>query len=145
MVMAGLPLLFATLTLRAEEIYKSVDAQGHVVYSDRPGAAGAQKTQVAVQQADTTEAARLAKEHLLLKAEEDQRKKRELAENHAKEQQEAKKKAQCSSARESYNFLKDVRRLFKTGDDGNREYYTDAQLDTMREEARRKMETACGT
>jgi Domain of unknown function (DUF4124) len=145
MATAGVMLLLGALTVRAEEIYKSVDAQGHVVYSDRPGVAGARKTQIAVQEADPNEATRLAKERMLLKAEDDQRKKQELADSRAQEQQEATKKAQCKNARDSYNFLKDVRRLFKPGSDGEREYYTDTQLDAMREEARRTMEAACGT
>src|SRR5580704_10643855 len=38
-----------TLTLRAGEIYKSVDAQGHVVYSDRPDAAPGQQAPVEIQ------------------------------------------------------------------------------------------------
>lgn len=145
MSMAGVMLLSGALLARAEEVYKSVDAQGHVVYSDRPNLAGAQKAQITVQEGDPNEASRLAKEQMLLKAEDDQRKKQELADSRAKEQQEAKKKAQCKSARDNYNFLKDVRRLVKPGGDGNREYYTDAQLDAMREGARRTMDTACGT
>ncbi len=146
MILAGSFLLLATATpSHAEEIYKSVDAQGHVVYSDRPNTEGARKTEVTVQQADPNEAARLAKERMLLKDEEDQRKKRELSDSKAKAQQDAKKKEQCRSAREHYNFLKDARRLFTPGSEGEREYYTDAQMDAMREEARRTMVAACGT
>lgn len=144
-VMVGLSLLFAAVTAHTQAIYKSVDAQGHVVYSDRANVAGAQKTQIAVQEADPTEAARLAKEHLLLKAEDEQRKKQELADSHAKEQRESKKIAQCKNAKDTYNFLRDARRLFKPGDNGSREYYTDAQMDAMREAARRTMDTECGT
>jgi hypothetical protein len=145
MSMAGVALLLGVFTSRADEIYKSVDAQGHVVYSDRPNVAGAQKAQITVQEADPNEATRLAKQRMLLKAEDDQRKKQELADSHAKEQQQAKKNAQCKSARDNYNFLKEAHRLFKPGSDGDREYYTDAQLDAMREAARRTMDAACGT
>jgi hypothetical protein len=135
----------ALLTAAADEIYKSVDAQGHVSYSDRPNTAGAQKTEVAVQQADANEAARLAKERMLLKAEDEQRRKQETVEGHAKEQQDATRKAQCKNAREHFNFLKSVNRLYTPGSDGNREYYTDAQLEAMRAEAKRTMNAACGT
>jgi hypothetical protein len=137
--------LVAPALSTADEIYKSVDAQGHVVFSDRPNTSGAQKTAVAVQQADAHEAARLAKQQMLLKAEDDQRKKQEMQDSHAKEQQDATRKAQCDKARERYNFLKSINRLYTPGADGNREYYTDTQLDAMREEAGRTMNAACGT
>ncbi len=129
----------------ADEIYKSVDAQGHVVYSDRPNNAAAKKTEVAVQQADPNEAARLAKERILLQADDDQRKRQELDASRAKAQQEAARKEQCKNARERYNFLQSVNRLFTQDANGNRAYYTDAQFDQIRADARRTMNTACGS
>jgi len=143
--LAGVLAAPALFPASADEIYRSVDAQGHVVYSDRPNNAAAKKTEVAVQQADPNEAARLAKERMLLKAEDDQRKKQEFDESRAKAQQEATRKEQCKNARDRYNFLKDVGRLFNQDANGNRAYYTDAQLDQMREDARRTMNTACGS
>jgi hypothetical protein len=135
----------ALFTATADEIYKSVDAQGHVSYSDRPNTSEARKTDIAVQQADAKEAARLAKEQILLRAEDDQRKKQESQQTRAKAQQDATRKAQCNNAREHYNYLMSINRLYAPGADGNREYYTDAQLEGMRTEARRTMNAACGT
>lgn len=129
---------------RADQVYKSVDAQGHVTYSDRPASAAAQKTDVAVQQADPKEAERLAKEHLLLKAEDAQRTQKETADSKIKAQQDAEKKRRCESARNHYNDLKSSNRIYTTTADGNREYYTDAQADVMRDDAKRAMDTACG-
>ncbi len=143
--MAVLLLAPALFTATADAIYKSVDAQGHVTYSDRPSSAAARKTEVAVQQADPEEAARLAKERMLLKADDEQRKKQEIAANRTRTQQDTARKELCRNAREHYTFLRDVHRLFVPGADGGREYYTDAQLDAMREDARRAMNTACGT
>ena len=48
--------------LLAQEVYKSVDAQGHVVYSDRGSTKTAPKSQVHVDEPDPAEVARLAKE-----------------------------------------------------------------------------------
>jgi hypothetical protein len=143
--MAGLLVGSAFSTALADGIYKSVDAQGHVVFSDRPSSGGAQKTQVAVQQADPREAARLAQERMLMKAEDDQRKKQENVQNRNKAQQEAIKKELCKSSRDRYDFLKSVNRLYVPGGDGNREYYTDAQLESLRADAKRTMNAACGT
>ena len=49
------------LPLSADEVYKSVDAEGHVVYSDRAPSAKAQKSEVRVVQPDAQQAARNAK------------------------------------------------------------------------------------
>ena len=143
MTVAGCLLLLPVHIAFADGIYKSVDAQGHVIYSDRPNTAGARKTKITVQQADPDEAVRLAKERVLLRAEDDQRKKQELLDSKAKAQQDAKKKVQCKNARDHYNYLKDSRRLYTSGADGNRDYYTDAQMDAMRAEALRTMNVAC--
>lgn len=129
----------------ADQVYKYIDAQGHVTYSDRPNTAGAQKTDITVQQADPHEAARLAKEHQLLKAEDDQRKKQQANDDHTKAQQDRDKAARCQSARDHYNAIKDNGRLYTHDADGNRIYYDDAEADAKREAARQVMTTACGT
>jgi hypothetical protein len=129
----------------ADQVYKSVDSQGHVIYSDRPTAAGAQKTEIAVQQADPKEAERLAKEHVLLKADDDQRTRKETEANRAKAAQDREKKQRCTNARSHYNSLISAGRLYQPGADGSRTYYTDAQADAMRAAAKRAMDDACGT
>lgn len=139
--------LFAAViySAQADQIYKTVDAQGHVTYSDRPNTAGAQKTDVAVQQADPAEAARLAKERQLLNAEDDQRKKQQNAADKSKAQQDHDKQARCQAARDRYNSIKDLTRLFKMDADGNRVYASDSDLDAQKEAARQAVTTACGT
>ncbi len=122
----------------ADQVYKSVDAQGHVTYSDRPSA-GAQKTDVAVQQADPKEAQRLAKERMLLKAEDDQRTRKTAADEQAKAKQDGDKRKLCDNARRHYNDMKDANRIYTVTADG-----TDAQADAMRIEAKRAMDAACG-
>jgi len=142
--MAGLLLSSTALPALADQVYKAVDAQGHVTYSDRPTSAGAQKTDVAVQQGDPKEAQRLAKEHMLLKAVDDQRNRKTAADEQAKTKQNSEKKQLCDNARRHYNDIKDTNRIYTVTTDGNREYYTDAQADAMRTEAKRAMDAACG-
>jgi hypothetical protein len=143
-VTAGL--LFAAVShpARADQVYKSVDAQGHVTYSDRPNAAGAQKTDVTYQQADPKEAARLAKEHQVLNAEDDQRKKQQFTTDKNKAQQDKDRQARCQAAKDHYNSIKDGR-LYKRDSDGNRQFMSDSEADAQRETARQVMNTACGT
>jgi hypothetical protein len=128
----------------ADPIYRSVDAQGHVTYSDRPNSSGARKTDVSVQQADPAEAERLAKEHQLLKAEDDQRSKQQASDSRAKAQQEHDKEARCRVARDNYNNLKDVGRIYKLDADGNRVFLSDSEAEAKRATARQVMTAACG-
>ena len=65
--------------LRAGEVYKSIDAEGHVVYSDRAPTSTAEKSLVRVDQPDPAEVARNAKEQAILSAEDAQRKKEQEA------------------------------------------------------------------
>jgi preprotein translocase subunit SecD len=143
-VTAGL--LFAAVipTAKSDQVYKSVDAQGHVTYSDRPNAAGAQKTEITVQQGDPKEAARLAKEGQVLGAQDEQRKKQQLTADKNKAQQEKDRQARCQAAKDHYNSIKEGR-LYKRDPDGNRQFMTDSEADAQRETARQVMNTACGT
>ena len=109
---AGLLFSVVMHPAQADQVYKSVDAQGHVTYSDRPNSAGAQKTDIVVQEADPKEAARLAKEHQVLNAEYDQRQKQQLAADKTKAQQEKDRQARCQAAKDHYNSIKDGR-LYK--------------------------------
>jgi hypothetical protein len=131
--------------LRANEVYKSVDAQGHVVYSDRADTSTAQKSTVRVDQPDPTEVARIAKEQEILKAEEIQRNRKKALDDAKKSQQDHATQVQCDNARNHYYALKDARRVFQRDADGNRVFYTDQEADAKREEARQAMTAACGT
>ena len=145
-IVAGLVLLtFAPSLSRAGEIYKSVDAQGHVVYSDRADTAAAQKTSVAVEAADPKEAARIAKEQAILQAAETQRNRQKLVDDAKKAQQDQVKQVQCDRAREHYYSVKDARRIYDRDADGNRVYLSDPDADAKREEARQAMAAACET
>ena len=131
--------------LGAGEVYKSVDAEGHVVYSDHADTSGAQKSVIHSDPSNPAEAARLAKEQEIQKAEELQRSRQKLIDDTKKAQQDQAKQVQCESARNRYYSLKDARRIFDLDATGNRVFYSDAEADTKREEARQAMTAACGT
>src|SRR5580704_90028 len=73
MTLALLALTCAATPLAAQEVYKTVDADGHVVYSDRGATKSAPKTTLHVEEPDPAEVARLAREQDLLKADEQAR------------------------------------------------------------------------
>ena len=125
-------------------MYKSIDAQGHVVYSDRPETSTAQKAIVNVDRPDAKEAARMGKEQEILKAEEIQRNRQKLIDDAKKAQQEHANQVQCDAARNHYYVLKEARRIYDRDADGNRVYYTDAEANLKREDARQAMNAACG-
>ena len=145
--------LFLTLTLlmclrcpsQAGEVYKSIDAQGHVVYSDRPDTSAAQKSVVRVDQPDPREVARNAKEQEIQNAEETQRKKQQAIEDAKKALEDHNRQVQCDTARNHYYSLKDARLIYDRDADGNRVYYKDVDADAKREEARLAMVAACDT
>jgi hypothetical protein len=128
----------------ADEIYKSVDAQGHVVYSDRATSAKAQKSAVNVIQSDPAEAARAARETSILKAEEKERKRTEADQNRSRAQEAQEKRAACEQARNRYYSVKDANILYKLDAQGNRVFYTDAEGDARKEQYRQAMVAACG-
>jgi hypothetical protein len=131
--------------LNAQEVYKSVDADGHVVYSDRAGSKNAPKTAVHVEAPDPIEAARLAKEQEMLKAEDLQRTKQQALEANSKAREDHAKQAACDNARNYYYRLKDSNRIYQRDPDGNRVFYSDSEADALRERARRAMTAACGS
>jgi hypothetical protein len=129
---------------QANEVYKTVDAQGHVVYSDRADTS-AQKSVVRVDAANPTEAARIAKEQEILKAEENQRNRQKSVDDAKKAQAEHAAQVQCDNARTRYYAIKDARRVYQRDADGNRIFYSDQDADAKREEARQAMTAACGS
>ena len=128
----------------ADQVYRSVDAQGHVVYSDRAATPTAQKSVVHVIRGNPAEAARAARETNLLKAEDNQRKHEQDIESHNKAKQDHDKQVACERARNRYNSLKDANLLYRLDTQGNRAFYTDAEGDAHKEQARQAMVAACG-
>ena len=128
----------------AEEVYKSVDAQGHVVYSDRAPTAKAEKSVVHVIQADPAEAARAAQETRILKAEENVRKRQQDAQSEREAKQDHDKQVKCQNARSRYYEIKDANFLYRVDPQGNRVFYSDVEADARKEQARQAMLAACG-
>jgi len=142
--LAGAALLLCVHLAGAQEIYKSVDAAGNVVYSDRGSTKNSPATTLHVTQGDAAEAARLAQQQRLLNAENKERQRQDAleAKNHStavKERQKA-----CEAARSKYYQYKDSNRLYTRDADGNKVWLSDDSADAMREQARRTMVAACG-
>jgi hypothetical protein len=132
-------------SLPAQEVYRSVDASGHVVYSDRGASKSAPKSTVHVNEPDPAEVARLAHEQELMTADETARERQQALEDKSRANQQHKKQQACDKARNEYYRVRETGRLYKRDADGNRVYYTDDDADALREQARRTMLAACGS
>lgn len=141
---ATLALACASAPAAAQDVFKSVDAQGHVVYSDRGGTKDAPKTSVRVAEPDPAEVARLAKEQEVLKAAELARERQEAADDKKKATDQHRKEMACQSARSNYYRLRDLNRIYQDDAAGNRRWFSDEEADVLKERARQAMTTTCG-
>jgi hypothetical protein len=137
-------LLLAPYMGVAAEVYKSVDANGHVVYSDHPDPA-AQKLEVRVDEPLAADVARIAKEQKILPVEDGERKRLAAIEDKKKAQQEHDQQLRCEKARSRYYTLKDARRVYGRDGEGKRVYYSDQEADAQRAAAQQTMQTECGS
>ena len=128
----------------AQQVYKSVDADGHVVYSDRGASKNAPTTSLKVQESDAAGAAQLARQQRELEAADAARRQQQAAEDKQRAAQAKQRQQACDKARQEYDRVLNTRRLYHLDGDGNRVYSPDAELDQARERARLAMVTACG-
>lgn len=128
-------------------IYKTVDAQGNVVYTDKAPTANLQKTTVQVHEPTAADLQRVEQQKKALQAADDQRVVEAINEktNEAqKQKQQRDKQARCQQARNVFYSLRDANRLYQRDAQGNRMYLPDEQADAKRLEAQKAMDAACG-
>ena len=143
-------LVLAGLSMAASaDVFRWVDAQGRVHYSDRPEADNAVRV-VGV----TTHASDSAAIAARMQAESDQRAKAAAQENQQRTDQNAAKAVQtdvtksredqCKEAKERYRVAIESQKLYRVGKDGERQYLTSQEIDEARLNSRKDMETVCG-
>ena len=128
------------------QVYKTVDAQGNVVYTDRPSVTNAKKTAVSVHEPSADDLAHLQQRRQEAEAAGIQRLQQTLTDknNQAVEQKkQSDKQARCTNARNHFYSLKEATRIYQHDAQGNREYLSDEQAEAKRTEARKEMEAAC--
>lgn len=128
------------------QVYKTVDAQGNVVYTDHPSSANAPKTSVRFHEPTAEDQAQAERQRKANQASEMQRVQETLASSSAQAQQQKEQKdrqTRCENARNRYNGLKDATRLYQLDAQGNRVFLPDEAADAKRAEARKAMDAAC--
>jgi len=126
------------------KMYKTVDAQGNVVYSDEGSNPNKQQVTVRYHEPSAEDLKGLEQQHKTLQGVEAQRLQQAIADNAARQQQQA-LQARCENARRRYNSLKDTGRLYQQDDQGNRVFLSDQEADTKRAQANQAMIDACGS
>lgn len=128
------------------DIWKWVDAQGTVHYSDRPvpGAVLVKGHDSASDDSSSEPAGDQKSPDASSQQLTDQLNKEEAARAVQKDEADARAK-QCKQATDNYNKLIQARRIYNTDSSGGRQYLSDDQADQERLQARVDMESACST
>ena len=126
------------------QLYKSVDKDGRVIYTDQPPANADAK--VLNIPKGVTDAPAPSKSYVA-QDKDNEKKKKEASDKAAKAGDPAKKaqedQARCAQARNAYQIYADGGRLIKNNDKGERTYMSDAEIDAERARSRREMDEAC--
>jgi hypothetical protein len=143
-------LIWLPLCAALADVFRSVDAQGHVQYSDTP-TPGAElirmnSQRIPIRSVPVTSSASSTSKPASLAQSGDQ--------IHQQLEQEATARAvkndvaqtradQCKKATDAYNGSVQARRIYKTGADGEREYLSDDEAEKARVTNKVEMESAC--
>lgn len=154
----ALSLAVLGLQTASAEVYKWIDAEGRVYFSDRPAQAGAETvhmpgTQAGPAGAPAAPAAaaapsdppeeRLEKQRKLLHAfEEERRQKRDTQEQERQDQ--AERQHNCVLARDNLQSLEQASGVYQLGPDGERIFLDEAQREQSLAGARAAVEQWCG-
>jgi hypothetical protein len=143
-VLIGLP-----LSMALADVYRSVDAQGHVQYSDTP-TPGAELVRIGNSRISTADSSTAAPSSSVAansspKSSDpihDQLSKQAIAREVQNDVAQT-RADQCRKAQDDYQKQVQARRIYNTGADGERQYLTDAEADQHRLDARLQMEDLC--
>ena len=141
--------MVALLTLSATasaEVYRWVDRQGRVHYSDRPSE-NAQLVSVRSRPSSAeTVAARTdqeAEQRAQAAAQEAEQRSEQATAQAVQQDVNRSREEQCKKAQEAYRTATESQRLYRPGKNGEREYLTDAELTETRINARKAMDNLC--
>jgi Domain of unknown function (DUF4124) len=143
-------LLFAALIawsgMAGAVVYKWVDAQGKVLYGDRPpdGVHAEVVEMLGAHVARTTpakDASPSSRSGAKGDSGPDDASTKKAVDNDVQQVKEQ----QCAAAQEQYKKLIEGRRIYKTGADGERQYLTAEEIDTQRADAKREVDATCNS
>lgn len=129
------------------EVYRWVDPQGGVHYSDRPESEKAELIGIASRRSDPTviaqrtEADRERRQQVTTQQQRQQSD--QAAANAVQRDVTASRSEQCKKAQDQYRVAIESQRLYRVGKDGEREYLNDAELSEARINAKKAVDDLC--
>ena len=145
-------------TAAQADVYRSVDAQGQVHYSDTPtpgselvhvqrggGGIAFNSTTAAAVKTSTAAAAASAGAKGNANAPPQDPLAKQAAEKAVQQDVEQTRAEQCTKAKSDYEAAIAARRIYKTGTDGERQYLSDDEAEQQRINLHQAMDTACGS
>jgi Domain of unknown function (DUF4124) len=129
--------------LSAGVVYKWVDSDGKVHYGDRPpdGVHAEIVEMVGTKDTRTAPAPAVAAQDSKTAAPAQANAPKKISDEEAAANQQK----LCADAQDRYKKLLEGRHLYKTGDDGQRQYMTSEQIDSERASAKQEVDTVCNS
>jgi len=155
-VAAATLLMSLAVTAAQADVYRSVDAQGQVHYSDTPtpgselvhvqrGGGGIAFNSTTAAAAKSTSAATAASTAAKANGQVQDPLAKQAAEKAVQQDVEQTRADQCTKAKSDYEAAIAARRIYKTGTNGEREYLSDDEAEQQRVNLHQAMQTACGS
>lgn len=144
----GALVLAGAATLALADVYRSVDPDGRVHYSDR-WVPGSELVHVDKHHpTDEAAAARVSGEQARLQASNDRiaaEQKQAATERAVQQDVQQARATQCKDAKDRYQKAIQARRVFKTLPDGQKVFLSEQEAEQHRVKAREDMDLVCGT
>jgi hypothetical protein len=144
------------ITAAQADVYRSVDAQGQVHYTDTPtpgsvlvhvqrGGGGLAPSSASAAAANSSSTAAPAQTLAKANAQVQDTLAKQATEKAVQQDVEQTRADQCTKAKSDYDAAIAARRIYKTGADGEREYLSDEEAEQQRVNLHQAMQTACGS
>jgi hypothetical protein len=139
-------MLVGAITLARADVYRWVDEKGEPHYSDQ-WVPGSEVVKTTNKHTSSFESPSPSSQKSLVAGNEHAAQQVAEQENTRAVQQDVARtrESQCKAATARYTQAVQARRVYKTGADGERTFMTDDEADTYREQARKDVQSACGS
>ncbi|HKE45518.1 MAG TPA: DUF4124 domain-containing protein [Steroidobacteraceae bacterium] len=142
-------LMLTCLSMAASaDVFRWVDADGRVHYSDRPDSEKAVRVGIVSHATDPDAIAARAQSEADDRAKAANQQAQQQAQQNTstavQKDVEKSREGQCKEAKEHYRIAIESQKLYRVGKNGEREYLTSQEIDAARLNARKDMDTVCG-
>lgn len=142
-LLSALVLALASMAVTANEVYRTVERDGTITYSDRPLSANSQLVSVAILPADPERAEAEAEARREMETGRRQQAAESAQLDEARAEQAEIKAAACRDARQKVEVYERSPRIYEPLPDGGRRYLSDEEMARARVAARQAVSEFC--